>query len=32
MTVEGLELSELEQDALTEVVNIGVSRAASSLR
>lgn len=27
-----IELSELEHDALTEVVNIGVSRAASSLR
>ena len=27
-----IELSELEQDALTEVVNIGVSRAALSLR
>lgn len=27
-----IELTELEQDALTEVVNIGVSRAAASLR
>ena len=26
------ELSELERDALTELVNIGVSRAAASLR
>jgi chemotaxis protein CheC len=26
------ELSELEQDALTELVNMGVARAASSLR
>ena len=32
MTAEGIALSELEQDALTEVVNIGVSRAAASLR
>lgn len=29
---EGIELNELERDALTELVNIGVSRAASSLR
>ena len=29
---DGIELSPLEHDALTEVVNIGVSRAASSLR
>ncbi|WP_332888396.1 chemotaxis protein CheX [Allosphingosinicella deserti] len=28
----GIELTELEQDALTEVVNIGVSRAAAALR
>ncbi|ONG56747.1 chemotaxis protein CheX [Pseudoroseomonas deserti] len=28
----GLDLSELERDALTELVNIGVSRAAASLR
>lgn len=28
----GIELDELERDALTELVNIGVSRAASSLR
>ena len=28
----GLALGELERDALTEIVNIGVSRAASSLR
>jgi chemotaxis protein CheC len=32
VTVDGIELTELEQDALTEVVNIGVSRAAASLR
>ncbi|OYV35651.1 MAG: chemotaxis protein CheX [Rhodospirillales bacterium 20-64-7] len=32
MTGEGISLSELERDALTEIVNIGVSRAASSLR
>jgi chemotaxis protein CheC len=32
MTIDGIELTELEQDALTEVVNIGVSRAAASLR
>lgn len=32
MTPEQVELSELERDALTEIVNIGVSRAASSLR
>ncbi|MCW3796327.1 chemotaxis protein CheX [Sphingomonas sp. BN140010] len=31
-SVDEIELSELEQDALTEVVNIGVSRAALSLR
>lgn len=31
-SAEDIELSELEQDALTEVVNIGVSRAALSLR
>ena len=30
--VNAVELTELEQDALTEVVNIGVSRAAASLR
>lgn len=30
--MEGVTLSELERDALTEIVNIGVSRAASSLR
>lgn len=29
---QAIELTELEQDALTEVVNIGVSRAAASLR
>ena len=29
---DGFGLSELELDALTEVVNIGVSRAATSLR
>lgn len=29
---DGIELTPLEHDALTEVVNIGVSRAASSLR
>jgi chemotaxis protein CheC len=32
MTPEQIVLSELERDALTEIVNIGVSRAASSLR
>lgn len=32
MTPEAVMLSELERDALTEIVNIGVSRAASSLR
>jgi chemotaxis protein CheC len=32
MNAETLALGELERDALTEIVNIGVSRAASSLR
>jgi chemotaxis protein CheC len=32
MTVHDLTLDELERDALTELVNIGVSRAAASLR
>lgn len=32
MTVPLVQLSELEHDALTELVNIGVSRAAASLR
>jgi chemotaxis protein CheC len=32
MKTGGLDLSELEHDALTEVVNIGVSRAAAALR
>lgn len=32
MTVGTVDLSELEHDALTELVNIGVSRAAASLR
>lgn len=32
MTTESITLDELERDALTEIVNIGVSRAASSLR
>lgn len=32
MMVNAVELTELEKDALTEVVNIGVSRAAASLR
>lgn len=32
IVVSSVELTELEQDALTEVVNIGVSRAAASLR
>jgi chemotaxis protein CheC len=32
MSAEGIALAELERDALTEIVNIGVSRAASSLR
>ncbi|WP_260924644.1 chemotaxis protein CheC [Novosphingobium sp. 9] len=32
MIPESIVLAELERDALTEIVNIGVSRAASSLR
>lgn len=32
MSASALELDELERDALTELVNIGVSRAAASLR
>ncbi|MBH1991482.1 MAG: chemotaxis protein CheX [Sphingomonadaceae bacterium] len=32
MTAESISLDDLERDALTEIVNIGVSRAASSLR
>jgi chemotaxis protein CheC len=32
VTLESITLAELERDALTEIVNIGVSRAASSLR
>ena len=32
MTANPIALGELERDALTEIVNIGVSRAASSLR
>jgi len=32
VTFESITLAELERDALTEIVNIGVSRAASSLR
>jgi chemotaxis protein CheC len=32
MTADAVTLSELERDALTEIVNIGVSKAASSLR
>ena len=32
MTTSDVALSELERDALTEIVNIGVSRAAASLR
>jgi chemotaxis protein CheC len=32
MTADDIMLSELERDALTEIVNIGVSRAASNLR
>jgi chemotaxis protein CheC len=32
VTGESITLAELERDALTEIVNIGVSRAASSLR
>lgn len=32
MTSDSITLAELERDALTEIVNIGVSRAASSLR
>jgi chemotaxis protein CheC len=32
MTAESVALAELERDALTEIVNIGVSRAASNLR
>jgi chemotaxis protein CheC len=30
--LEGVRLSELEADALTELVNLGVSRAALNLR
>jgi chemotaxis protein CheC len=32
MTADAISLTELETDALTEIVNIGVSRAASNLR
>ena len=32
MIPDNIALGELERDALTEIVNIGVSRAASSLR
>jgi len=32
VSTDGFELSELELDALTEVVNIGISRASTSLR
>jgi len=32
MTADTIDLDELERDALTELVNIGVSRAAASLR
>lgn len=32
MTIESVTLDDLERDALTEIVNIGVSRAASNLR
>jgi chemotaxis protein CheC len=32
MSAAGIDLSELEKDALTEIVNIGVSRAAAALR
>jgi len=32
MTVDPGELTEIEQDALAEIANMGVSRAASSLR
>lgn len=32
MSADGVTLGELERDALTEIVNIGVSRAASNLR
>jgi chemotaxis protein CheC len=32
VTIEAVTLTELETDALTEIVNIGVSRAASNLR
>ncbi|RYE38561.1 MAG: chemotaxis protein CheX, partial [Hyphomicrobiales bacterium] len=32
MSSEGVSLGELERDALTEIVNIGVSRAAANLR
>ena len=32
MTVDAGELTEIEQDALAEIANMGVSRAANSLR
>ena len=32
MKIDASELSEIEQDALAEIANMGVSRAASSLR
>ena len=32
MTLDASELTEIEQDALAEIANMGVSRAASSLR
>jgi chemotaxis protein CheC len=32
MTIDPAEFSEIEQDALAEIANMGVSRAASSLR
>ena len=32
MTTDRGELSDIEQDALAEIVNLGVSRAAASLR
>ena len=32
MKIDASELSEIEQDALAEIANMGVSRAAASLR
>ena len=32
MTIDANELTDIEQDALAEIANMGVSRAAASLR